>query len=125
MDTVNSSSSVLLQKLDITQQDLLQQTKAPGSPRGRKRARLIWKFTCGVLDGDVEGLIWFNVGDTTDVLWFMVFYIEFSAMQEEQPFKHSIYDILELYFDVKTRATQRILDSIYVRIFHFHNITGK
>jgi len=27
MDTVNSSSSVLLQKLDITQQDLLQQSK--------------------------------------------------------------------------------------------------
>ena len=48
----------------------------------------------------------------------MVFYIEFSAMQEEQQFKHSFYNILELYFDVKTRATQRILGSIYV-IFIF------
>ena len=27
LDTVNSSSSVLLQKLDVTQQDLLKQTK--------------------------------------------------------------------------------------------------
>ena len=27
MDTVNTSSSVLLQKLDVTQQDLLKQTK--------------------------------------------------------------------------------------------------